>query len=309
MGEIDCRFLESTENLKPLVKIRFGREPSTSIAREIAACLQQGRLFYDAAASSPLEIRPLQLFYGMVGFSKALVLARHARSHSTLRRAHGLADISEGNSRIAELRLKIGNAGTFQDFNDVVAELTRVCYYDNSNKARAICLPSAKSDQLCGIELSFRDILSRIPGLEPLYRMTLDEDARTNLVSFESDFYDDKVFWVRIDDPELFTDRESLKRIVTRWRARFPFLETWTLGSAVHSWENSVIRFRNVGHWGRDEFSEEHLVDQDGSFEACTQADDQSKQFPPEEGLQGVASGYPGGRELRGLSCQRPLSI
>jgi len=71
MGEIDwhkCRFLESSENLKPLVKKRFGREPSTSVAREIAACLQQGRLFYEAAAASPLEIRPLQLFlwYGRV---------------------------------------------------------------------------------------------------------------------------------------------------------------------------------------------------------------------------------------------------
>jgi len=38
MGEVDwhrCRFLESAENLKPLVKKRFGREPSSSIAREI----------------------------------------------------------------------------------------------------------------------------------------------------------------------------------------------------------------------------------------------------------------------------------
>src|SRR5216683_5982001 len=112
MGEIDCRFLESTENLKPLVKIRFGREPSTSIAREIAACLQQGRLFYDAAASSPLEIRPLQLFYGMVGFSKALVLARRACSLSALRAAHGVKDASAGNSRISELRIKIKNAGS-----------------------------------------------------------------------------------------------------------------------------------------------------------------------------------------------------
>src|SRR5713226_569758 len=110
MGQVDwhkCRFLESGENLKPLVKRRFGREPSTSTAREIAACLQQGRLFYEAAASSPLEIRPLQLFYGMVGFSKALVIAHDLRSLSTLRHAHGLKDISAENSRIPELRLRV----------------------------------------------------------------------------------------------------------------------------------------------------------------------------------------------------------
>jgi hypothetical protein len=39
-----CRFLESSENLKPLVKMRFGREPSSSLAREISAGLLQGRL-------------------------------------------------------------------------------------------------------------------------------------------------------------------------------------------------------------------------------------------------------------------------
>ena len=132
MAEFDwhkCRFLESSENLKPLVHARVGRTPSTSIAREIAACLQQGRQFYEAATSSPLEIRPLQLFYGMVGFAKALVVARRLSSLSTLRHAHGLSDISAANCRIAELRVKIGEAGTFQEFNDVVADLTRLCYY------------------------------------------------------------------------------------------------------------------------------------------------------------------------------------
>ena len=118
----ECRFLESSENLKQLVKHRFGRERSTSVAREISACLQQGRLFYEAAAGSPLEIRPLQMFYGMVGFSKALILACHLRSFSAGRQAHGLKDISRGNSRIADLRVRITNAGTFQDFNDVISD-------------------------------------------------------------------------------------------------------------------------------------------------------------------------------------------
>src|SRR6266403_1619308 len=95
-----CKFLESGDNLKPLVKMRFGREPSSSNAREISACLQQGRLFYEAAESSPLEIRPLQQFYGMVGFAKAFVLAQSLQFLSTLKRSHGIRDVSEGNSRI-----------------------------------------------------------------------------------------------------------------------------------------------------------------------------------------------------------------
>lgn len=175
VGKADCKFLESGENLKPLVSQRFGREPSSTITREIVACLQQGRLFYEAAASSPLEIRPLQQFYGMVGFSKAMIVASQLRSLSTLRPAHGLKDVSEGNSRIADLRLRVEDAGTFQEFNDVVAPLTRLCYVDNATRWRAIPLPTAGSDQLRGEELSLRDILSRIPGLESLYQMTFDE--------------------------------------------------------------------------------------------------------------------------------------
>ena len=69
LGDFSWRkmaFLESVTNLKPLIKENLGREPSTHVAREVASCLQQGRLFFEAARSAPLEIRPLQLFYGMV---------------------------------------------------------------------------------------------------------------------------------------------------------------------------------------------------------------------------------------------------
>jgi hypothetical protein len=288
-----CRVLESSENLKPLVKERFGREPSASIAREITACLQQGRLFYEVAASSPLEIRPLQLFYGMVGFSKALVVARHLCPLSTLRHAHGLKDISPGNSRIADLRLRIEQAGTFQEVNDVVAELTRLCYIDNSTKWRTISLPSAKSDQLHGMELSLREILSRVPHLESLYRMTFGEDAQTDSIGFGTG-RDDQDFYIRIDDPDLFSDRASLKQIVNRWRARFPFLKMWRLDSAEHAWGKSMLHFRNTHKPDIDEFSEAHLHPQNGGFQASARTGDPNERFPPEEGLHPIAGGYPG---------------
>ncbi len=126
----EVRFLESMDNLKPRVKLRFGREPSTGVAREIVGCLLQGRLFYEAAANSPLEIRPLQMFYGMVGFAKALIVASRCMSLSTLRGAHGLKDVSDGGCRIADLRVRITDAGTFHEFNDVVAAWTRLCCFD-----------------------------------------------------------------------------------------------------------------------------------------------------------------------------------
>jgi hypothetical protein len=262
------RFLESSENLKPLVKMRFGREPSTSVARDIAACLVQGRLFYEAAISSPLEIRPLQMYYGMVGFAKALVLARHCCSAATLAHAHGLKDISRENSRIAELQLRVDGAGTFQEFNDVVAELSRVRYIGHSYKRCTISTPSAKSAQLRGLELSLRGILTRIPELGSLYSMTFGEEALTAHLIFMQDFVEDDLFKLTFVHSQKFSDRESLKRIVGECRTRFPFLKDWRVHKAWHEGDKSVIEFRNTHNSDFDEFQESQLDDQspDGFF-------------------------------------------
>jgi hypothetical protein len=289
-----CKFLESTENLKPLVKRRFGREPSSSIAREIVACLQQGRLFYEAARSSALEIRPLQQFYGMVGFAKALIVASRLSSLASLRHTHGLQDTSTGNSRIAELKLKIDSWGTFQEFNDVVAPLTRFGVIDVVNKSRAIYFPSAKSDKLGGVEISLREILGRIPGLEGLYRQTFGEEALTDLVSLETGSLENDLR-IRVDDQELFADRDSLKQMVSRWRERFPFLRIWRLHSAQYAWGNSLIYFRNVHNLNINEFSAEYLKEQNGTFQEQPLSGDENQPFSLEDGFCPVAGGLLGG--------------
>jgi len=312
MAEVDwhkCRFLESVENLKPLVKRRFGREPSTSVAQEITACLQQGRLFYEAAAASPLEIRPLQLFYGMVGFAKALVVAHRLRRLSTLQHAHGISDISTGNSRIADLRVRIGSGGTFQEFNDVVAALTRVVYIDSSTTNRAVALPSDVSATLTGIDLSFQEVLSRIPGLGALFELTFGQEAKTEAMLLETGFHGDGHFLIRIDDPELFGDRESLKRIVGRWRATFPFLRSWRLSSAQHGWGNSIIEFMNVHVAGLDEFSESNLVGRGGSFQSVDALALNEARFTLAEGLDSVAGGFSGGASFYAISPIKDLCL
>lgn len=291
----ECMFLESTENLKPLVKKRFGREPSTSVALDIVACLQQGRLFYEGASSSPPEIRPLQQFYGMVGFSKALAIARHCNRLSTLPSKHGLKDISARGCRIADLQVQIGKAGTFQGFNDVVAELARVNYIDSSTTSRSIPVPSAESVKLEDMELSLREILSRIPRLESIYRMTFHENASAEPISLQKEFGDDKCFRIRIDLPEQFSDRESLKMLVTRFRARFPFLKMWRLHSAELAWGNSLILFRNTRNSDMDEFSDARLVPQAGGFLGVDLQGDDISPFTLEEGFHPMAGSFSGG--------------
>src|ERR1700737_4152487 len=125
------RFLETTTNLKAIIRQSTGRTPSTEIARDIAACLQQGRLFFEIATSAPLQVQPLQIYYGIVGFAKAVILGRNVQSISTIAQSHGLSDISQQGSNVEDLTLQFRRNGLFAQFNDVVASFGRVNYYDN----------------------------------------------------------------------------------------------------------------------------------------------------------------------------------
>ena len=68
--------LESATNVRQLIKRSTDRQLSTSIAREISVSIQQGRLFFEAAAGAPIQIRPLLIYYGVVGFAQAVIVAR-----------------------------------------------------------------------------------------------------------------------------------------------------------------------------------------------------------------------------------------
>lgn len=269
MGELDwhkVRFLESATNLKPLLRTLTGRTPSTTLAREIGACLQQGRFYYDAAAHAPLEIRPLLLYYGLVAFAKAVVAGRTTRSLSTLAHSHGLSDTSLQGSVMRDLRVRIGTTGTFQDFNDVVRNFSRVLYFEANTKPAALGLPSATSGELQGREWDLRAILSRIPGLEDLYRVTFSEEANTEGMSISFWAENGDFCELRLDDREGFADRQELQSLVSKWRTRYPFLSQWRFVSGVPAWDKTVLNFANVSNAGLDEFSEAELMPLDAGF-------------------------------------------
>jgi hypothetical protein len=260
------KFLESTSNLKRLLKEVVHRETSSKIAQNIAVCLQQGRLFYEAAALTPLEIRPLQIYYGMLGFSKALILALKGKALENLKQSHGIRDTSAQNSKLEDLRVKIESDGTFQQFNDCISTLNRICYFAESNTPTSILIPSSLSNNFSEMILNFKEILSRIPSLAELYYQTFSEHANTSPFIFNFERYWGGFFTIRIDDSNLFNDRTSLKKIVCRWRARFPLLNNWRIIRASHAWGYSVIEFQNIEIDTIDEFSEEYLQGSDSEF-------------------------------------------
>jgi hypothetical protein len=255
----DIKFLESATNVRALIGRSTGRAPSASIAREISVCLQQGRLFFEAAEAAPVQIKPLQIYYGIVAFAQAVVVARKGASLSTLTRSHGLTDVTPAGSSIEELALRFENGGTFQEFNDAIAPLGRIWYFDNS-MPRWFEKPFDLSTDLNRKQVTIKDVLSRMPGLSDKFQQTFGSHANTAPIQLTFETPNGGRCTLRIDDPDLFTDRASLIARVRKWRAAHPFLNRWRFIEALHAWGSAILIFDNAERGEDDDLSEENLI-------------------------------------------------
>jgi hypothetical protein len=129
-------------------------------------------------------------------------------------------------------------------------------------------LPTAAASEMAETHLSVKEILSRIPGLEKLYRRTFNRPSNVEAVSSLNPSPDDDTYWeLRIDDRELFHDRAGLRALVRKWRDRFPVLERLRVVEAIHVWDNSLIMFGNVAV-PLGEMDEECLSQRENQFSA-----------------------------------------
>ena len=124
---------------------------------------------YDAIAVTQGPGLVGSLLVGLA-FAKALVVSQDLKPLSTLHRSHGINDVSQDHSRVDQLEVKINGPGTFQCFNDAVAPLNRFTYLDSDLNKKSFAVPAASSAQIDRLRLGIRDIWSRIPGLDDLYR-------------------------------------------------------------------------------------------------------------------------------------------
>ncbi len=262
----DIKFLESATNVRELIGNSTGRKPSAGIAREIAICIQQGRLFFEAAAEAPIQIKPLQIYYGIVAFAQAVVVATKCNSLSTLPRAHGLTDITQDDAGVERLTLRVEKTGTFQEFNDAIAPLGRIWYFDNS-MPRWYEKPFDASAGLSDQRIAITEIMARVPGLSRRFSQTFGQQSKTIPIMLNLNWSNPGHCTLRIDDPFLFTDRASLIAFVKKLRAEYPFLERWRFTEAVHAWGNSIINFDNASVRD-DDLSEGNLIQANGGFAA-----------------------------------------
>jgi len=252
------------------------------------------------ALAAPIDIRPLLIYYGVLAFAKATVLARKQADISTLAQSHGVKDVSAGNSRVADLECQLLAAGSFHEFSDVVGKLGRVEYYDHEGMRQHLNKPFDSVLPLAQVRVGLKDILSRVPGLGEIYRKTFSERENHIPVEFRKS-HDSDGADIRIDDPEIFENRIGLIKIVERLRRDYTFLENWRLVSAERAWGNSVLIFALAETDPRDEFDEAVLTEREGRFSANPS---NPAQVP---NLESVIQPFAGGLIKTGACAIRPL--
>lgn len=295
MDTSQIRFLESASNIKALVRQRTGRQLSTERAREIAACLQQGRQFFEASASSPLEIRPLIEFYGLVGFARGLILGSKLTSLSTLAASHGLRDVTPPNAQLAQLTATVEARGTFVEFNDVVAQLNRFTYIDEDTHPAQVSVRTAASKDIAGLQLSLKDVVARLASLSKLFRYTFGEQP--NAESLDHLYIDRQNNYksTRIVDPQILNSRDALVAIVRRWRERFPYLGRWTVVEASRAWGASYITLANLERDAYDDLSPEALPEIEPVHFVSILRDRppaERSRIPDDQLFEGIGGGY-----------------
>lgn len=247
------KFLESTENLREILSTNSGRSASHRLCNNIMACLEQGRSFFETAELSPLEIRPLIVFYGMMGFARAVIMARTLRNLETLPRKHGLQDVSPNMTSLDSLTLKVTASGTFDSMNDSVRSLEKFIVHTGS-EVNYVRQATAQSQLLHNRTFTLKDILARIVGMQEHYLETFGENAKVVGCSHFSggavethQFFSFEVFTEGI-----FKTKEDLFRTVHDLRHRFSFLKNWGFEYAGCSGGFTSIRFTNEKYAGED---------------------------------------------------------
>lgn len=230
----DIKFLESISNIKEVVKTSIDITLNTKKARDITACLQQGRLFFNAAKLSPLEIKPLLMYYGIVGFSKAIILSKTKEKLKTLHQTYGLSEYkSTSSNTIALLGLSFKGAGTFQHIHDIIVNVNDIYTFEDKTSNNKSLSTSRNLDRKT---INLKNILSRIPGLEDLYKITFNEKPKTIKIHIGSDYRAIDLYHkaLSITIPDKFTDINSLFNIINLLRKKHQFLQNWCLAYAQH---------------------------------------------------------------------------
>lgn len=232
------RILSNYES-SDLVKVRFkdmhSRELNTSKASEICSSITQARGYMESANGAGRNVRPLLIYYGVLGLARGLTLfLSKSLREAALAQAHGLSvsGWSESLTRecgsIGDLKIKLNANGTLQQLIHETEH--RAFLRNNSSKPNFVidyAVPPADT------EVSLADILSRIPEIRPSFSRWLP-DSRKIVAFWPQNDHTDGKRWLRVDPPYTAEDVRAV------------------MGDAVHelNQQGSVISILVPGDYG-----------------------------------------------------------
>ena len=162
---------ESRDVLERRYKARHGGELSAGKADEIIAHLQQARQYFQSAGSAGILAGPLEQYYGVLAFARAIILYREPRQReATLKRSHGLEAVLPGDGGPEDIQIKV-TQGTFQELVEATGN-SEILAIDQPSPGRATGVQrfvQKLPHPVPGAQLTLTDLISRIPGVKGHY--------------------------------------------------------------------------------------------------------------------------------------------
>lgn len=161
--------LESRDIVSEWFEKIHGRKLNARRAKEIIASARQGREYFRSASSASFTVRPLLAFYGVASLCRSLTLLhRRDAGEEALKQGHGLETVAWSATLSSDLpvalasisKLRVRTCGGL--FSDLVAATNKHTVLRIHDRA----IPVSVKEEPLGLEVSFLDILERLPDIE-----------------------------------------------------------------------------------------------------------------------------------------------
>jgi hypothetical protein len=161
---------ESQDLVRRQFRVANNREINAEHAREIRSAVTQAREYFEAASTAGRAVKPLLLYYGVLGLSRAVIMFMSGLREAALSQGHGLSPsdwqsvFSKTELDPGALEVQINKNGSLRQFAEATGN--RSYLTDNSSRANIDYIHKAVPEEA---NVRIDDLLSRLPEIGAHY--------------------------------------------------------------------------------------------------------------------------------------------
>jgi hypothetical protein len=161
---------ESQDLVRRRYKEKHGGEANASLAKEIRSSITQARGYFEAAMTADRTVKPLLLYYGVLGLARALVMYLDRRREATLSQSHGISAkewssvFSQPNPDLGTIQVDIGKGGALPEFARATQNISLL-----QNNSSAVNLGYPHGSVPADVCIEVRELFSRLPEIGAYY--------------------------------------------------------------------------------------------------------------------------------------------